>query len=62
MGNVTKILFVNKISHEKFIIRSNWLQDDVKNITSKLSLFPFLFPHGNGAYDGKTSTHEYLKF
>jgi len=41
MGNVTKRLFDNKVSHEKLIITSNGLQDDVKNITSKISLFPF---------------------
>jgi hypothetical protein len=28
----------------------------------ELSLFPCLFPHGYGAYDGKISIHEYLKF
>jgi hypothetical protein len=28
----------------------------------ELSLFPFLFPHGHGAYDGKISIYEYLKF
>jgi hypothetical protein len=31
-------------------------------MTLELNLFSFLFPHGYGAYDGKMSIHEYLKF
>jgi hypothetical protein len=38
------------------------LQDNTKNIIKKNSLFPFLFPHGYGAYDGKITIHKYLKF
>jgi hypothetical protein len=32
------------------------------NISLELALFPFLFPQGNGAYDGLISIHEYLKY
>jgi hypothetical protein len=28
----------------------------------EVTLFPFLFPQGNGAYDGKISIHKYLKY
>jgi hypothetical protein len=35
---------------------------NVTSITLKLSLFPFLFSHGHGVYDGKIPTYEYLKF
>jgi hypothetical protein len=27
-----------------------------------MALFSFLFPHGHGAYDGKTHFNEYLKY
>jgi len=27
-----------------------------------MALFPFLFPHGHGAYNGKTHFNEYLKY
>jgi len=27
-----------------------------------MALFPFLFPHGHGAYDGKTHFNEYFKY
>jgi len=40
----------------------NGLQDNTKSTTLELSLFPFLFLHGHGAYDGKISIHEYLNF
>jgi hypothetical protein len=46
----------------KLINRYNGLQDNVTSIILELSLFLFVFPHGHGAYDGKLSTHEYLKF
>ena len=32
------------------------------NVTLELVLFPFLFPSGNGAYDGAISMQEYLKY
>jgi hypothetical protein len=28
----------------------------------ELALFPFLFPHGNGAYDGNISFNEYTHY
>jgi hypothetical protein len=48
--------------HEQLITWYNGLRDNTTSIISDLSLFPFLFPHGHGAYDGKISIHEYLKF
>ena len=31
-------------------------------MTLENTLFPFLFPHGNEAYDGQTTISEYLKY
>jgi hypothetical protein len=62
MQNMTKQLHKNKVCHEKLIVQSNGLQDNTKNITLEISLFPFLFPHGHGVYDGKIKIHEYLNF
>jgi hypothetical protein len=59
---MTKQLHKNKICHEKLIAQSNGLQDNTKYITLEIILFPFLFPHGHGAYDGKITIHEYLIF
>jgi hypothetical protein len=28
----------------------------------EMALFPFLFPHGHGDYNGKTHFNEYLKY
>jgi hypothetical protein len=41
---------INNIKHEK---------DD---LYLEMTLFPFLFPHGHNAYDGKTHFNEYLKY
>jgi hypothetical protein len=60
MGNMTKNLHKNEVCHEKLIVWSNGLQDNTKSITSKIILFPFLFPHGYSAYDGKITICEYL--
>jgi hypothetical protein len=62
MQNMTKQLHKNKVCHEKLIVQSNGLQDNTKNITLEISLFPFLFPHGHGVYDGKIKIHEHLNF
>jgi hypothetical protein len=62
MRNVTKRLHKSEVCHEKIIVQSNGLQDNTTNITLEISLFPFLFPHGYDAYDGKITIHEYLKF
>jgi hypothetical protein len=59
---MTKKLYKNEVCHEKLIVWSNGLQDNTKSITFKFILFPFLFPHGYGAYDGKITIREYLKF
>ena len=31
-------------------------------ITLEIALFSFLYPHGHGAYDGKITFFEYLKY
>jgi hypothetical protein len=40
MGNMTKTLHKNEVCHEKLIVWSNGLQDNIKSITLK-SLFNF---------------------
>ncbi len=62
MGNMTKILHKNEVCHEKLIVQSNGLEENKKYLILEIILFPFLFPHGYGAYDGKITIHEYLKF
>jgi hypothetical protein len=52
----------NKTCNEQLLIECNVLQKNITNINLKLSLFQFLFPHENGAYDGKIPIHEYLKY
>jgi hypothetical protein len=59
---MTKTLHKNEVCHEKLIVWSNGLQDNIKSITLKINSFPFLFPHGYGAYDGKITICEYLNF
>jgi hypothetical protein len=44
------------------LIRCNGLQNNVTSITLELNVFPFLFPHGHGACDGKIPIHEYVEF
>jgi hypothetical protein len=41
------------------LIPCNGLQNNVTNTTLELSLFPFLFPHGHGAYGGRIPIHEF---
>jgi hypothetical protein len=40
----------------------NILNTNIGGMTLESALFPFLFPHGNGAYDGRTTLSEYLKY
>jgi hypothetical protein len=53
MGNLKKKLIGNKTCDEQLFIESNKLQKNITNINLELSLFPFVFPHGHGAYDVK---------
>ena len=43
-------------------VNKKGMQGGRGNITLELALFPFLFPSGNGAYDGAISIQEYLKY
>jgi hypothetical protein len=52
MGNMKKWLKNNEIFNEQLLIWCDGSQNNVTSITLKLSLFPFLFSHGHGAYDG----------
>jgi hypothetical protein len=62
MGNLKKSLTRNKTCDKQLLIECNGLQKKFANINLELSLFAFLFPHGNDAYDGKIPIHEYLKY
>ncbi len=62
MENLWKKLQKKNTFHEQLITRYDGLQDNITGITFELSLSPFLFPHGHGAYDGKMSIYEYVKF
>ena len=42
--------------------RNNTLNANIGCMTLESELFPFLFPHGNEAYDGRTTLSEYLKY
>ena len=68
-GNVLKDFYVIGSVRDRAERRSSMLLVNKKgmqgvsnNITLELALFPFLFPSGNGAYDGKISLQEYLRY
>jgi hypothetical protein len=45
---------------ETFGVKYTRLQVDNHQISMELALFPFLFPHDKGAYDGNISFIEYI--
>ena len=47
---------------EPITFRRNILNVELEGMTLESALFPFLFPHGHGAYDGWTTFSEYLKY
>ncbi len=47
---------------ETMIVRKTTLNMKKDCIFLEMALFPFLFPHGHGAYNGKTHFNEYLKY
>ena len=47
---------------EAIAFRNNTLNANIGGMTLESALFPFLFLHGNGAYDGRTTLSEYLKY
>jgi len=59
---MTRRLHKNEVCHENLIVWFNGFQNNTKNIDLEIILFPFLFPHGNGAYDGKITIHKCFKF
>jgi hypothetical protein len=50
------------IRGEPITFRRNTLNVEMEGMTLETALFPFLFPHGHGAYDGRTTHSEYLKY
>ena len=52
----------NGIPSESIAFRSDTMNIEKYGLTLETALFPFLFPHGHGAYDGKTTFFEYLKY
>ena len=47
---------------ETIAFRNNTVNANIGGMTLESALFPFLFPHANGAYDGRTTLSEYLKY
>ena len=47
---------------EAIAFRNNTLNVNIGGMTLESALFLFLFPHGNGAYDGRTTLSEYLRY
>ena len=47
---------------EPIAFRNNTLNANTGGMTLESALFPFLFPHGIGAYNGQTTSSEYLKY
>jgi hypothetical protein len=50
------------IPSEPIAFRSDTMNIDGCGITLENALFPFLFPHGHGSYDGKIIFFEYIKY
>lgn len=42
--------------------RKNVLNANIRDMTFENVLFPFLFPYGNGTYDGQTTLSKYLEY
>ena len=68
-GNVSKDFYVigsvrdrAKRRSSMLLVNKKGMQGVSNNITLELALFPFLFPSGNGAYDGEISLQEYLRY
>ena len=51
---------LSDIRGEPITFRRNTLNVEIEGMTLETTLFPFLFPHGHGAYDGRTTLSEYL--
>ena len=47
---------------EPITFRKNILNVELEGMTFESALFSFLFLHGHGAYDGRTTLSEYLKY
>jgi hypothetical protein len=44
------------------IVQKTTLNLTTQVISLETTLFPFLFPHGHGAYDGQISFKDYIKY
>ncbi len=49
-------------THEQLKVHIECLQSNIPFITLETTLFPFLFPQGEGAYDGRISLNDYFKY
>jgi hypothetical protein len=49
-------------TYEAMIVKETTLNMKKDNLSLEMAMFPFLFPHGHGVYDGKTHFNEYLKY
>jgi len=48
--------------YETIVVRETTLNIRKQSLSLEMALFPFLFPHGHGSYDGIISFNEYLKY
>jgi hypothetical protein len=63
IGSLSKNNITNSITtHEQLKVHIQWLQSNIPFITLETTLFPFLFPQGEGAYDGRISLNDYFKY
>ncbi len=44
------------------VVRETTLNIKKQSLSLEMALFPILFPHGHGAYDGIIAFNEYLKY
>ncbi len=63
LGNLWRRNVTNSTTtHEQFKVCIDSLQSNIPFITLENALFPFLFPWGEGAYDGRIKLHDYFKY
>jgi hypothetical protein len=63
IGSLSKRNITNSITtHEQLKVHIVCLQSNNPFITLETNLFPFLFPQGEDAYDGKISLNDYFKY
>jgi len=63
IGRFSKRNITNSITtHEQLKVHIECLQCNIPFITLETTLFSFLFPQGEGAYDGRISLNDYFEY